>query len=200
LTGSLKPDTVIREQSKSEVVTELAKQLAVLAALYNIKDYTAVNASVLAEWIYETYQYEQLETVYKCLRNPPVTDERIWRLTPDVIRSWMLVYLDRAALEREKAIHNERFKEEPEGEVDPRLEEWLKELEKKETAVRPITEEEIKKEGGERPAAPKYIPPGKEYYVLKQLQIRYGRECTDLHTGRVKPGMPSFDEWLLMQK
>lgn len=167
--------------------------------MYQIKDFDFENAVILGQWIITNYKYEQLSTVIRVLENPPMVD-RIWRLTPDIIREWLSIHLDRVYTQREKEIHNERFKEvEQEGDPDPRLEEWLKELDKSDT-VRPITEEEIKYEGGEKPKKPKYVPPGVEYYILAQKKIEYGRECTDLHTGKVKPGMPSFDEWLNLSK
>lgn len=41
--------------------------------------------------------------------------------------------------------------------------------------------------------------PGKEYYVLNQLRIKYGQECFDPHTGRPLTAL-TFDEWLKTQK
>lgn len=37
-----------------------------------------------------------------------------------------------------------------------------------------------------------------EKIVMQQLKKKYGLECTDIHTGRVLEGMPSFEEWLLL--
>lgn len=42
---------------------------------------------------------------------------------------------------------------------------------------------------------------GSEYYNwLLEMKSKYGRECTDMFTGRVKPGQPSFDEWVKLQE
>lgn len=196
----LSGQAVLAELPQRDVVLTLSAHLTRLAKLYAVPNWDDSNAALLGAWILKNYKYEQLETVTKCLENPPAIEEKIWRITPDVIQAWMASYLDKIYSQREREVHNEKHKEEPEGDPDPRLAEWLKELEAKETAVRPITEEEVKKEGREKPVKPTYIPPGKEYYVLHQMKVKYGQECTDLHTGRTKPGMPSFDEWLLLQK
>lgn len=191
--------TVLIELPQESVIKVLCASLLRLAKMYQIKDFDTETAVLNAHWITQNYKYEQLQTVTKCLENPPSTGDKIWRITPDVIQDWFRAYLDRVYAEQERQIHNQKFTEEPEGDPDPRLEEWLKELDNNE-AVRPITEEEVKKEGQERPAKPHYVPPDAEYFILHQLKVRYGQECTDLHTGKVKPGMPSFEEWIMLQK
>jgi len=37
-----------------------------------------------------------------------------------------------------------------------------------------------------------------ETIVMRELKKQYGLECRDLITGKLKEGMPSFDEWLAM--
>lgn len=192
--------TVLSELPQENVLKVLCASLMRLAKMYQIKDFDMETAVLNAHWIIQNYKYEQLTTVTRCLENPPPIDDKIWRITPDVIQSWMAAYLDKLYAQKEKEVHNEKHKEEPEGDPDPRLAEWLKELEAKETPVRPITEEEVKKEGEEKPYKPSYTPPGREYKIMMDLKVKYGQECTDLHTGRVNPGMPSFDEWLMLQK
>ncbi len=34
-----------------------------------------------------------------------------------------------------------------------------------------------------------------EDYILQQKKIEWARECTDLHTGKLKPGSPDFETW-----
>ena len=77
-----------------------------MASLYQIKDFGPQNALLLSEWIYENYKYEQLETVIECLRAPNSRGDKIWRLTPDVIQSWFMAYLDKLSNAREREIHN----------------------------------------------------------------------------------------------
>lgn len=74
------------------------------------------------------------------------------------------------------------------------IQDVIKESEVK--AVIPITEKEIQEEGQEKPKKPEYTPPDKSYIRMTELKIRYGRECTDLHTGNVLPNMPNFETWI----
>lgn len=192
--------TVLSELPQETVIKVLVSSLMKLAKLYQIKDFDTETAVLNAHWITQNYKHEQLETCTRCLENPPSLGERIWRITPDVISSWMEAVLDKFYSEREKTIHNQKFIEtEAEGEADPRLEEWLKELEKKE-GIRPISKDDVIYEGGEKPKKPRYVAPPPEYVILADLRVKYANECTDLHTGKVNPGMPSFDEWLMQNK
>lgn len=78
--------------------------------------------------------------------------------------------------------------------------EWLKKWERslsgfddREAIVKalPYAEvREIKKSVGNHKQATQ------EDLELSKLKIEYGRECCDLSTGRLKPGMPSFEDWL----
>lgn len=196
--------TVLVELPQESVIKVLVASLMKLAKLYQIKDFDTETAVLNAHWITQNYKYEQLETITRCLENPPSVGEKIWRITPDVVQSWMAAYLDKRYAEREKEIHNQKFQmdgsvDELNNESDPRLEAWLKELETKE-GIRPISKEDIKYEGGEKPKKPNYVPPPPEYVIMADLRVKYANECTDLHTGKVNPGAPSFDEWILTQK
>jgi len=191
--------TVLVELPQESVIKVLVASLMKLAKMYQIKDFDTETAVLNAHWITQNYKHEQLETITRCLENPPSTGEKIWRITPDVISSWMAAMLDKFYSERERNIHNQKFIETEEGEPDPRLEEWLKELEGKE-GIRPISKEDIKYEGGDKPKKPNYVPPPLEYVIMADLRVKYANECTDLHTGKVNPGAPSFDEWINIQK
>jgi len=197
----LLPSTVLREQNKGEVVLELSKQLARLSVLYGIPNYTAVNASVLAEWIYDNYQTEMLETVMRVLNKPPDTGEKIWRLTPDTVTSWMSLELDRFYAQREREIHNQKHQDVPNEWPEERLKELQETLKKVEDFVVPsLTEEDIIQEGQREPKQPSYHAPDAEYFVMNQMRIRYAREWTNLHTGEIKEGAPSFDEYLKLNQ
>lgn len=191
--------TVLSELPQESVIKVLVASLMKLAKLYQIKDFDTETAVLNAHWITQNYKYEQLDNVTRCLENPPSINEKVWRINPDIIQTWISVFLDSIYAKREKEIHNQKFIEEPEGEPDPRLEAWLKELESKE-GIRPISKEDVKYEGGEKPKKPNYVPPPPEYVIMADLRVKYANECTDLHTGKEFPGAPSFQEWLLMQK
>jgi hypothetical protein len=63
-----------------------------------------------------------------------------------------------------------------------------------------LSQAEIRREGGEKPAKPKYTPPDEYYAAMQQKRIQYARECRDLHTGQPMHGKPaSFEEWLKLQ-
>ena len=47
---------------------------------------------------------------------------------------------------------------------------------------------------------PSYHAPNAEYFVMNQMRIRYAREWTNLHTGEIKEGAPSFDEYLKLNR
>jgi hypothetical protein len=100
---------ILREQpDKAGTIEVIANLLARVGTLWQIPNWTADNSVLLAEWIYGNYPCEPLDTIFKCLKNPPVTDDKIYRLTPDVITQWMAVYLEKDAIAREQ--ENQRYK------------------------------------------------------------------------------------------
>lgn len=74
---------------------------------------------MLAEWIYDNYKFEALDDVITCLKNPPSTGSKNWRLTPDTIQEWMTIILEKRAEQREAEVKKlkEDFKE-PLPEID----------------------------------------------------------------------------------
>ena len=77
-----------------------------LSKLYQLGNWTEENAVYLAEWISDNYKYDSLDDVIECLANPPLTEQKQWRLTPDTIHEWMKIKLEQVAIQREKQ-HNE---------------------------------------------------------------------------------------------
>ncbi len=59
-----------------------------------------------------------------------------------------------------------------------------------------MTEEQAKIEGAIDPPAKIYPSTPPEYSKMIDLKTQYGRDCCDLYTGKVKPGMPTFEEWI----
>ena len=217
---SLRHDLVLREQSKAEVVKHLAQLLLALAELYSLEKFGAQNAYLVAEWIYDEYKYEQLKLVTKVLKNPPPTDDKTWKLNPDTIREWMAIELDRLAERREKYINNKKH-EDPEFELKycdrciqmtnhqdgvcqkckhevaadrlKEMEEIIKKVD--DFKVPSLSKEDIEKEGQER-VVKTYHSPDKSYLRTLELRAEYGRLHTELHTGKQKPGAPTFEEWI----
>lgn len=109
MTKLSRTEIIIAEQDKSETITLIAYLLQRLSKLYQLTNWTEENAIFLAEWIYDNYKYDVLDDVITCLRNPPHTENKQWRLTPDTINEWMKVVLTKRAEERES--ENKKLKE-----------------------------------------------------------------------------------------
>lgn len=109
LTKLSKTDLILAEQDKPETITLIAYLLQRLSKLYQLGNWTDENAVFLAEWIYDNYKYDALDDIIICLRNPPHTENKQWRLTPDTINEWMEIILTRRAEQREA--ENKKLKE-----------------------------------------------------------------------------------------
>jgi hypothetical protein len=207
----LEPGKIIKSQAdKNKTITLISLLLMKVATLYQIPNWGESQSIILADWIYANYQFELLETVIRTLNNPPVGDDKNWRLTPDTIQLWMAVELARLAEKREKELYNEKQKI-PDNDLDILLQEAVKDSEKDEgesevhhhrrlkTKIIPLTDEEIEREGQEKPYRKPYSSENIEDVArLAKLKIQYGRECNDLLTGHRLPDKPAFDEWLLL--
>lgn len=194
---------MLNELNREDVIAHLAELLLEIGKLYQIPNWTVIPSVALAGWILREYGYEQLGTITKRLQNPPVGGEKVWRLTPDVIQAWLAPDLQELAVERERNLERQRDKETreahfPESEwEDERLTEWLKEIEKVEAKKIPsLTQEDILKEGQEKPYVPKVRYSTKEEHEEHERKLKWMRECTDLGTGRIKKGSPTYEEWL----
>lgn len=112
---TLSKDVILKEQDHKEVIKRIALALRRLGTLFQVPGFSDENAVILAEWVYDNYKFESLEAVEECLRNPPDTfdengkKEINWRLTPDRIKQWMSVQLEKEAIKREK--ENEKLKQ-----------------------------------------------------------------------------------------
>lgn len=104
-------DLILREQpDKTQAISHIAHLIDRVAMLWLIPNWTIENSVALAEWTFETYQYDKFEIVCRCLKTPPITPEvKTWRLTPEIISGWMVVFLEKEVIEREK--ENQKLKE-----------------------------------------------------------------------------------------
>lgn len=100
---------VLAEQDKGQTIKLTAYLLQRLSKLYQLSNWTEDNAVFLAEWIYDNYKYDSLDDIISCLKNPPHTDNKQWRLTPDTIKEWMRIILEEKADKRE--VENKKLKE-----------------------------------------------------------------------------------------
>lgn len=100
---------VLAEQDKGQTIKLISYLLQRLSKLYQLNNWSEENAVFLAEWIYDNYKFDSLDDVIKCLRNPPHTENKQWRLTPDTIKEWMSIILEERASQRET--EHEKLKE-----------------------------------------------------------------------------------------
>lgn len=117
----LSKSVILREQDKIAVIKRIAHLLDRLGKLFMVPGFTEEHAVILAEWVYDNYQFERLEAVEVCLQNPPQTldehgrVENNWRLTPDRIQKWMALQLEKESIAREK--EHAKFKEQHKEEL-----------------------------------------------------------------------------------
>lgn len=100
---------VLAEQDKGQTIKLVCFLLQRLAKLYQLPNWTDENALILSEWIFDNYKFDSLDDVITCLKNPPSTGSKQWRLTPDTIQEWMAIILEKRSEKRE--IENEKLKE-----------------------------------------------------------------------------------------
>jgi hypothetical protein len=93
---------MVNQPDKKEVIRVISHLLQRLSKLFQLPNWQEENAVYLAEWIFDNYKFDSLDDVIKCLQNPPDTGEKNWRLTPDTIRQWMAVVLEKTAIKREE--------------------------------------------------------------------------------------------------
>lgn len=104
---------VLAEQDRGQTIKLICFLLQRLSKLYQLPNWTDENALILAEWIFDNYKFDSLDDVITCLKNPPATGNKNWRLTPDTIQEWMTITLEKRADTRENEVKKlkESFKE-----------------------------------------------------------------------------------------
>lgn len=116
LTKLSKTDLVLADQDKGQTIKLISYMLQRLSKLYQLGNWTEENAVFLAEWIFDNYKYDMLDDIITCLRNPPHTENKQWRLTPDTINEWMKIILTKRAEQREA--DNKKLKEDFKDKLD----------------------------------------------------------------------------------
>lgn len=207
----MRQDLIIAEQpDKKDVIKLIANMLNRLASLYQIQGWSENRAADLAFWVYDNYKYDSIEDVIECFANPPENQERDYRLTPDTIREWMSTRLEQTASKRENhQAHYQPEKEthnQPMPNVDKLLNKFLAELKESKIADVPkLTKKEIREEGQSTPPIKKATASAQflttpEQAELKSLKIEWARIYTDLYTGKVKEGAPTFEQFVESKK
>lgn len=130
------------------------------------------------------------------------------RLDSAIVFSWIARYLDDKYQVLEDELRNERDKfphEMPEVEQDgpgyKAFKEYAKSL-KTGMKVPRISDADIKRYGQERPVEktgtghPRITEAGLEASQRLDLMREYGRQHTDIYTGKPLPGSPTFEQWV----
>jgi len=180
-------EIILREQSKESVILIIAGAIDKTAALFQIPNWNTTASVDLAEWTYTAYQFEELDVIVKGILNPPPSDQRVYRLSPDVISEWMAVALDKKAEQREKEHQAEKKKPHAVKEIIDAYKPSPEELKQLEDAVSnsnmkaipKLTPEEQKFWGGEKPKASSVNyrnPFTQEEIELKQAITKAGSE------------------------
>lgn len=95
---------VLAEQDKGQTIKLICFLLQRLSKLFQLPNWTDENALILSEWIFDNYKFDSLDDVITCLKNPPATGAKNWRLTPDTIQEWMTIILEKRAEKREAEV------------------------------------------------------------------------------------------------
>lgn len=180
----------------------LGLELARLSELVNVgQNLNATQIDFIMESLLEDYPLETLADFKICFSNGVKGHYGdIFRLDSIVIGKWMAAYMaDKyqrfETLPREKPFNLSDLPEDKLAEIKkavadaPMLRPGI-----------PMTDREIAKEGNldNRPA-PRghYHPHGtQEALDLSELKAQYGREHTDLYTGKKLDGHPTFIDWI----
>lgn len=159
-----------------------------ISKLYQIPNFDEETAFILVEWLLDEYQCDPIEVVIDCLSHPPHTGEKNWRLTPDTLRNWMTISLEKEA-ERKENRHEEaksRFREiemQPISDATQKLiDSYLNRLQAKSSPL--LIERK-----------PYTTPPLKQI-AAHELHMQYIRENYDTLTGKPLSGWMPENEWL----
>jgi hypothetical protein len=207
--STLSTAVILKEQKEpAEAVRYIAKLIDRIAFLYQIPNWSVHNSVVLAEWTFENYKWDSLETIELALKNPsPQLDEdgkvdRNWRLTPDSIAHWMHEWAERDSIKKENEENAKKAHDLPkEGKGEEGYINFYKEkyfnfpasvINKPEEKKQAKFVEDVQK----LPSKPMTEDEVKEWERIRALKMEYGKNFCDMYTGRPYPGVPTFDEWL----
>lgn len=211
---SVLKQTVSPSEIKLALDAELTRFVASLNLKWTIND--SQIKSIVEDLLYK-FPNETLEDFVLVFRKARLGEfinedgsKTIYRLDSAVIFDWMNKYLEI----KYEAIERDLMKQKDTHNFNPRrtdsdwIKLWQESLEvghapktnKQSIAflnhLKTMTEKEIKEQGQEKPKHLDYPSTPKEYSDMIDLKAQYGRECCDLYTGKVKPGMPTFEEWI----
>lgn len=197
-------ESLIKHSGEDTVNLYLQHELIKLAANINVNQ--ALNLKndqvpVIASHLMENYKWESIEDFTLCFRRASMgLYGEIFRVDGAVIGQWFSRYLDEKydALEQKKKKEKEKpddwkplVKKYTPGFGKSVMQKYLEDL-----GVPPKDDNSKENEYQRFKMTMPNKQPTAEDKRMVDLRIQYARECTELQTGRLKPGMPSFEDWL----
>lgn len=197
-------ESLIKHAGVEPVQMYVEAELIKLAANINVNQ--ALNLKndqvpVIVSHLLENYKWESIEDFTLCFRRAAMgLYGEIYRVDGAVIGQWFSRYLDEKydALEQKKKKEKENaddwkplVKKYTPGFGKSTMQKYLEDL-----GVPPKDDNSKENEYQRfKMELPNKAPTAEDKRML-ELRIQYGRECTELQTGKLKPGMPSFEDWL----
>jgi hypothetical protein len=196
---------MIKAIGEAPVLSQIEFELVRLSELMTVGgNLNIALVTFIARQLVELYPNESIADFKLCFERGAIGHYgNIQRMDGITIRGWMEQYLESKYEEHERILINNKKSEKTQIEIiaddetaNKYIQEMLDNFSDSKPVV-PITEQEIKREGREKPAKPVYIQPDENYLRMQELKMQFGRECCDLHTGRPKEGMPqTFEDYL----
>lgn len=212
-----KPVTqLIREgESKTRIEQAIAIQIVKYASMLHIGGNLLPHEPVtIAQMLIQEYPLQSIEDFTLMLQRG-VTGRygKVFGFDISVVFGWMGEYMAEWAEEKESQINKEKNKLaehiEPEpGQWSPETEKLVRDFQESLRgsslkSVPQLSQKEIYQEGQLTPPKQKgvlYPSTTEEDIIMRNKRIEYGRMHTDLHTGKIKEGSLSFDEWIKMDR
>lgn len=218
------PKTLAEAVKRGQPISVVAK-VTDMNAIYNQIEFSLIQAMAMLNLnltikesqypfivreLVDTFPNESIEDFQLCFKNG-VTGKygKIYNVDLSVLATWMGEYLDEkySYIEREgiknqaeeSQIMNEAVSELIVRATESLTNEQQKEFDRKamlrDKIIGSLSDEEVKKEGQEKPIRKPYTPPTAEEIKEKELRRQWGLENHDLHTGTKLPNWITFEEW-----
>lgn len=159
----------------------------------------------IARMLIEEYPYNSLDD-FNVMLGCGVKSRygQVYRFDVSVVFSWMEKYIDEFYEEKERQIRNDNVNNindvvplniEQRNKIDELLSNYLNQIRNIEIkTVRPMTGDEIRREGKEKPVGIKYKS-DPEYAIMHEVRIKWMRHCFDARTGKPNENYVSFEEF-----
>lgn len=203
---------VMKISGKGPVIRFVEFELIKMTALVSVGN-NLNNAQVefIATQLVEMFPNESMSDFKICFQRGCIGQYgEIFRMDGIVLRNWMKKYLE----EKYEVLVDDlnKYKDRPydvpekseEGPGYREFKEYAKSLSMG-TKAPDLSDEDIRREGQEKPRKrrdtghPRITEEGIEASRMQDLRLEYGREHTDIYSGKTLEGHPTFDEWLKTQ-